>query len=105
MKLLIAAAALVLATTQSTAALAHEGHDHSAPAPVAGAAAGVGVVKAVNAAAGTVTIAHEPIKALNWGAMVMPFKAADPAILKDVKVGQKVNFQIKAQKIVAIKAQ
>lgn len=103
MKLLITALAAL--SLSAAAAHAHEGHDHSAPAPVAGAAAGVGVVKAVNPAGGTVTIAHEPIKALNWGAMVMPFKVADPALLKNVKVGQKVNFQIKAQKIVAIQAQ
>ncbi|SQA96815.1 Cation efflux system protein CusB precursor [Cedecea neteri] len=41
---------------------------------------GEGVVKAVSAEA--ITIAHHPIPALNWGAMVMPFALKSPTNLK-----------------------
>ena len=55
---------------------------------------GTGVVKAVDAKAGTVTISHEPIKALGWPAMTMPFKVASPALLEKVAVGRKVQFTL-----------
>lgn len=100
MRLAITAAAAVLAI--STAAHAQHDHGAHATAPAAGAVTGLGVVKSVDAKAGSLVIDHEPIKALNWGPMVMPFKVADPAILKDVKAGQKVSFQLQDRKIVAI---
>jgi Cu(I)/Ag(I) efflux system protein CusF len=95
-------ASLALAST--AAAQDHGAHAGHAQAQAA-AVTGTGVVKAVNAKAGTVTIDHGPIKALNWGAMTMPFKVSDPALLKGVSVGSKVSFELKDQKIVAIKAQ
>ena len=55
---------------------------------------GVGVVKSVDLKANTVVIQHDPIAALNWPAMTMPFKAETPNVLKDVKAGQAVNFQV-----------
>lgn len=71
----------------------------AAPAPVAPAASaqtgdGSGVVKAVDAKAGSVTLHHSPIVALGWPAMTMTFKA-DPAILKGLKPGQAVKFTVK----------
>lgn len=63
----------------------------------AAAAAGVqatGMVKAVDARAGTVTIAHQSIKALGWPAMTMAFKVASPALLDKVVVGRKVQFTL-----------
>lgn len=51
-----------------------------------------GVVKDVNAAAGTITIDHGPVKALNWPAMTMTFKA--PSVdLRSIKPGDHVRFQ------------
>lgn len=55
---------------------------------------GDGVVTALNAKAGTVTIHHGPIAALKWPAMTMEFKASSPSLLKGIKVGQKVNFTL-----------
>jgi Cu(I)/Ag(I) efflux system protein CusF len=52
-----------------------------------------------------VTIAHDPIKALNWPAMTMPFKVADKALLAKVKVGAKVRFDLSGQTITAIRPQ
>ena len=53
-----------------------------------------GVVKSVDPAAGKVNIAHEPIESLGWPAMGMNFKAHDPALLKGVEPGQKVEFDL-----------
>jgi len=53
---------------------------------------GVGEVKSVDAKAGTVTLAHEPIQSLKWPAMTMKFKAADPKLLEKVSRGKKVEF-------------
>ncbi|MHB8529229.1 MAG: copper-binding protein [Caulobacteraceae bacterium] len=55
---------------------------------------GAGVVKAVDPKAGTVTIQHGPIAALEWPAMTMTFKATRPALLRGVSVGQSVTFQL-----------
>lgn len=54
---------------------------------------GVGKVTAVDATAGRVTLDHEAIPEVEWPAMVMAFKA-DPALLKDIKVGDKVTFEV-----------
>jgi Cu/Ag efflux protein CusF len=56
---------------------------------------GHGKVKAVNSQKGTVTIAHEPIKALMWPSMVMTFKVADPALLANMSAGTPVDFALK----------
>lgn len=56
---------------------------------------GVGVVKAVDSAKGTLTLQHEAIAAIGWPAMTMPFKVASPGLLKQVKVGDKVQFTLR----------
>jgi Cu(I)/Ag(I) efflux system protein CusF len=63
-------------------------------APATPSAEATGVVKRVNAKAGSVTLHHGPIAALGWPAMTMTFKA-DPALLKGVKSGQTVRFTVK----------
>ena len=63
------------------------------------------MVKKIDAKTGSVTIAHDPIKALNWPAMTMPFKVADKALLAKVKVGAKVRFDLSGQTITAIRPQ
>ena len=63
---------------------------------------GVGVVQSVDTAAGRVTIAHEPIKELNWPAMTMGFKVSDPALLQNVAVGKKVEFMLKGKDMSAV---
>jgi Cu(I)/Ag(I) efflux system protein CusF len=55
---------------------------------------GVGVVKNIDTASGVVTLAHQPIKSLNWPAMTMGFKVKDKALLENVKVGSKVDFTL-----------
>ncbi len=51
-----------------------------------------GTVEKVDTAEGKITIDHGPIPNLNMDAMTMVFRAQDPAILKEVKAGDKVEF-------------
>jgi Cu/Ag efflux protein CusF len=51
-----------------------------------------GTVEKVDAAGGRITIDHGPIPNLNMDAMTMVFRAADPAMLKQVKPGDKIRF-------------
>lgn len=54
---------------------------------------GTGTVTAIDPAKGSVTLDHGEIPELQWPAMKMGF-AAKPDVLKDVKVGDKVTFEI-----------
>lgn len=51
-----------------------------------------GEVTKVDEAAGKITIKHDPIKKFDMDAMTMVFRAGDPAMLKQVKAGDKVKF-------------
>ena len=51
-----------------------------------------GVIKAIDAKAGTLTIQHGPIPAVSWPAMTMTFKATPATLLKGLKVGQAIGF-------------
>lgn len=90
-KLIAAAVASVFITVAPAApAFAHAGHDHAAPQ----AAEAEGVVRAVNAQANTITVAHGPIAALNWPAMTMAFPVQSPAMLNGIAVGARVHFTL-----------
>jgi Cu/Ag efflux protein CusF len=54
-----------------------------------------GEVKKIDEAAGKITLNHGPIKNLDMTDenMTMVFRVQDPAMLKQVKVGDKVQFQ------------
>lgn len=54
-----------------------------------------GVVKSVDAARGTVMIAHDPVPTLQWPAMTMPFYLS-ANLAKGIQVGQKVTFEFTA---------
>jgi Cu(I)/Ag(I) efflux system protein CusF len=55
---------------------------------------GVGVVKAIDTAKGTITLQHDAIMPIGWPAMTMAFNVATPALLKVAKVGDKVTFTL-----------
>jgi Cu(I)/Ag(I) efflux system membrane fusion protein len=63
-------------------------------APAAALHKGTGRVEAVDAAAGTVEIAHAPIPSLGWPAMTMEFKVRDKAMLAGLRKGQSVEIEI-----------
>jgi Cu/Ag efflux protein CusF len=52
-----------------------------------------GTVEKVDTAQSKITINHDAIPNLNMDAMTMVFRAQDPAVLKGVKAGDKVQFQ------------
>lgn len=52
-----------------------------------------GKVTKVDVAAGVVTLAHEPVKSLNWPAMVMGFKVKDKMMLDKLAVGKTVDVE------------
>lgn len=52
----------------------------------------MGTITAVDATAGTVTIAHEAVTSVGWPAMTMTFKLADPKQAADLHANEKVHF-------------
>lgn len=52
-----------------------------------------GKVTKVDAASNVVTLAHEPIKSLNWPAMTMGFQVKDKMVLETLTVGKTVDFE------------
>jgi Cu/Ag efflux protein CusF len=92
---LIAASVLAFASLNAQAADPHAGHmSMQAAAPATKAHAGQGVVKKVDAKASQITLAHEAIASLEWPAMTMAFPVADAALLKGIKAGDKVSFEL-----------
>ena len=57
----------------------------------------VGTVKSVDPTAGTVTLAHGPVKSWNWPAMTMGFTVKDKTLLDKLSVGKKVDVEIVQQ--------
>ena len=55
---------------------------------------GEGSIDAVDAARATVTLTHGPIASLKWPAMTMDFLVKDPALLRTLKPGQKITFDM-----------
>lgn len=84
-----ALAVLLGAGAMVSPAFAHQGENHAA---VPQTAEGEGVVTAVNASAGTVTINHGPIAALRWPAMTMAFPVQSANMLTGIAVGARVHF-------------
>jgi Cu(I)/Ag(I) efflux system protein CusF len=70
-----------------------------APAPAAAQEARqatvTGVVQSLDAAAQTVTIAHDAVPALDWSEMTMTF-AAPGVDLSSIKAGDAVRFEVTA---------
>ena len=52
-----------------------------------------GTVNAIDRAAGTVNISHEPVESAGWPAMTMSFRLADPDAAAELAPGQRVEFR------------
>ncbi|MGE0723812.1 MAG: copper-binding protein [Alphaproteobacteria bacterium] len=52
-----------------------------------------GEVRRIDAAAGKITLRHGPMPHLDMDSMTMVFRVRDPALLKGLKVGDKVSFE------------
>jgi membrane fusion protein, copper/silver efflux system len=57
---------------------------------------GEGTVEAVDPSQASVTLAHGPIASLKWPAMSMDFKVKDAVLLRTLKPGQKIEFEMVA---------
>jgi len=66
----------------------------SVAAPTLANHRGEGSIEAVDPARSTVTLAHGPIASLKWPAMTMDFRVKDPALLRTLKPGQKIAFDL-----------
>jgi Cu(I)/Ag(I) efflux system protein CusF len=68
----------------------------------------VGVITAIDMKKHVLTLHHEAIPTIKWPSMTMEFKVADPALLNGLTVGEKVDFELKAEGdnyiIIAVKA-
>ena len=61
-------------------------------APGASAKLTLGEVRRIDTEQGKLTIKHGPIENLQMPGMTMVFKAADPAMLQKLQVGDKIEF-------------
>ena len=102
MKRLITTAVVAVATAlPGPAALAQQKMDDMkgmdmGKKPAAGAQAvhkTKATVKKVDAKAGSVTLAHEPVASLNSPAMTMGFKVKDSALLSKLTEGKRVDVE------------
>lgn len=53
-----------------------------------------GIVTQVDASRGQIIVHHPPIESLEWEEMTMPFPIVDKALLKGIKVGDKVKLDL-----------
>lgn len=83
-------AALLSTVLVAPVAQAHEGHVASP-----NAVAGEGVIRAIDAQAGTVTIAHTGVAALGWAAATARFRLENAGVVAGFSVGQRVHFELK----------
>lgn len=70
----------------------HSASSGTKPAPSKGLISGKGVVLKVDRANATVKIDHDPIPALDWPKMTMPFSLTESALADQVKEGDTVEF-------------
>jgi len=57
-----------------------------------------GVLKAIDAAAGTVSVSHEPVASLGWPAMTMDFVLANPSLVAKLQPGSPIAFEFVERK-------
>ena len=58
---------------------------------------GTAVVKKVDPAGSRVTLAHDPIRSMDWPAMTMTFMVKDKALLDKLAVNKKIEFEFVQQ--------
>lgn len=89
MRLFAAIVFAVLAAAPAYAQQAQGGHDSHHPAD----ALSDGEVRRVDKEAKKITIRHGPLANLDMPPMTMVFQVKDPAMLEQVKAGDKIKFQ------------
>lgn len=90
--------AVILAVAFPLTAIAVEAHHETAAKATLGSAQlAEGEVRKVDKGAKKITIRHGPIPSLDMPAMTMVYQIKEPAMLEQVKPGDKVKFE--AQKL------
>ena len=97
---ILIAGAVGTAAAFTGVAQAQSGHDHHAApdaaatkvAQTAPAEMSEGEVRKIDKVNKKITLKHGPLKNLDMPAMTMAFQVSDPAMLSQVKVGDKVRF-------------
>lgn len=104
-QVVIAANFLIDAESNLKAAIgglgSHAGHGNAAATgPVSSTAKPTGVghkaegrVESLDIETGTLSLNHGPVETLQWPAMTMAFKVANPALLKDLEPGARVSVE------------
>lgn len=91
----VAVSSALLMAGASAQAQEHAGHDMaSATQESADKALSIGEIKKVDKESGKLTIKHGPLTNLNMPGMTMAFKAQDPSMLDQVKVGDNILFRV-----------
>lgn len=90
-------AAAILGLSTPITAIAADGHashhqDEAKSGEAASPRLSQGEVKKVDKDAGKVTIKHGPLENLGMPGMTMIFRVKDPAMLDQMKEGDKINF-------------
>jgi Cu(I)/Ag(I) efflux system membrane fusion protein len=57
-----------------------------------------GTLKAIDAAAGTVSVSHDPVASLGWPAMTMDFVLANPSLIGKLQPGSPIAFEFVERK-------
>jgi Cu(I)/Ag(I) efflux system membrane fusion protein len=65
--------------------------------PPGGGHAGEARVNSIDAAAGKLDITHGPIPSLKWPQMTMGFRVEDKNLLKDLKPGDRIRFEMRGE--------
>ena len=58
---------------------------------------GMGVVQKIDKEKHVIISSHEPIKALNWPAMTMPFSVSNKVSLDEIKPNERIHFEFEKQ--------
>ncbi|WP_440993697.1 efflux RND transporter periplasmic adaptor subunit [Cysteiniphilum litorale] len=58
---------------------------------------GMGVVQKIDKEKHVIILSHEPIKALNWPAMTMPFSVSNKVDLDELKPSERIHFEFEKQ--------
>jgi Cu/Ag efflux protein CusF len=112
MRIIAALALTVALMTVLPGASSAAGHDHGSPggrhtaAPSGAKAAPVyaatGVVAALDAAGGNITITHDPVPALGWPLMTMRFSLKGADLPEGLKAGDAVRFDFRNEGNVSV---
>jgi Cu(I)/Ag(I) efflux system periplasmic protein CusF len=85
--------AALLISTAGSFALANDAHHPAATASAeASTAMSEGEIRKIDKDAGKITIKHGPLANLDMPPMTMVFRVKDPAMLDQVKAGDKIRF-------------